>query len=272
MALRARLTRVTPAAWRWLVFAAVVTAWQFAVRLVPADQRPFFPPPTVIAAHMYGLWFTGPPAHLFLTPVVTGQVLPSLARMAGGWALAVTGGVAAGLLLGRVARVHDFVDPLTHFFRALPPPALIPIFIIVFKLTDAMRIAVIAFGVVWPVVLNTIEGARSVDPLLLDTARVFRLGPMRRLWTLVLPSAAPKIFAGLRISLSMALILMVVSETVGGFDGIGYTLFHAEQAFLVTDMWAWIGLLGMLGYGLNAALLWLERRLLAWHQTVRDVE
>ena len=269
MALRPRLTRTAA---RWLVFAAVVAVWQFAVRLVPAEERAFFPPPSMIAAHMYRLWLTGPPAHLFLTPVVTGQVLPSLARMAGGWALAVTAGVAAGLLFGRVTRAHDYVDPLTHFFRALPPPALIPIFIIVFKLTDVMRIAVIAFGVVWPVVLNTIEGARSVDPLQLDTARVFRLSPARRLWSVILPSAAPKIFAGLRISLSMALILMVVSETVGGFDGIGYTLFHAEQAFEVTDMWAWIGLLGLLGYGLNALLLWLERWLLAWHRAAREVE
>lgn len=272
MALRARLTRTAPAAGRWLVFAAVVAAWQFAVRLAPADERPFFPPPTTIAAHMYRLWLTGPPTRLFLTPVVTGQVLPSLARMAGGWALAVTAGVAVGLLLGRVNRAYDYVDPLTHFFRALPPPALIPLFILVFKLTDTMRIAVIAFGVVWPVVLNTIEGARSVDPLQLDTARVFRLRPVRRLWSVILPSAAPKIFAGLRISLSMALILMVVSETIGGFDGIGYTLFHAEQAFAVTDMWAWIALLGLLGYGLNAALLALERRLLAWHRAAREVE
>lgn len=269
MALRARLTA---AGWRWLVFAAVVVAWQFAVRLVPAEQRPFFPPPTVIAAHMYALWLTGPPGHLFLTPVVTGQVLPSLLRMAGGWALAVACGVTAGLAFGRSGRAHDFVDPLTHFFRALPPPALIPVFIIIFKLTDVMRIAVIAFGVVWPVVMNAVEGARSVDPLLDDTARVFRMGRVRRLRTLVLPAAGPKIFAGLRISLSMALILMVVSETVGGFDGIGYTLFHAEQAFQVTDMWAWIVLLGALGYGLNAGLLILERRLLAWHRAERGVE
>ena len=281
MALRTRLTRAAPApapprprlreaGRRWLIFAAALVVWQYAVRLVPADMRPYFPPPTAIAEHMYRLWLTGPPGHLFLTPVATGQVLPSLGRMAAGWALAVVCGVAAGLALGRSERARDIVEPMTHFFRTLPPPALIPIFIIVFKLTDVMRIAVIAFGVVWPVVMNTIDGARSADPLLIDTARVFGLGRARRLWSLILPSAAPKIFAGLRISLSMALILMVVSETIGGFNGIGYTLFHSEQAFLITDMWAWIALLGILGYGLNAALLVLERRLLAWHRAAHD--
>jgi ABC-type nitrate/sulfonate/bicarbonate transport system permease component len=251
---------------RWGVFAGAIVTWQFAVRLLPEERRSFFPPPTVIVARMYHLWFNGPVDHAFLSSVATGNILPSLARMLSGWTSAVVVGVALGLLLGRSARAQDYVDPLIHFFRALPPPALIPIFIILLKLTNTMRVAVIIFGVIWPIVLNAIDGARSVESVQMETARVFKLGPLERFWRIILPAASPKIFAGLRVSLSMALILMVISETMGGFDGIGYTLFQAKQGFLLSDMWACIVLLGFLGYGFNAALLWVERRVLAWHQ------
>ncbi|GAA4611473.1 ABC transporter permease [Actinoallomurus liliacearum] len=257
---------------RWGVFAGALVVWQFAVRFIAEDKKEFFPPPTVIGRRIVHLWLGGPADHLFLTRMATGNILPSLARMLGGWAAAVVIGVAVGLLLGRSERAHDYVEPLIHFFRALPPPALVPVFIILFKLTNTMRVAVIVFGVTWPIVLNAIEGARSVEPVLLETAKVFRLGPTERLRRIILPAASPKIFAGLRVSLSMALILMVVSETIGGFDGIGYSLYQAKQSFLLPDMWAWIVLLGFLGYAFNTTLLWIERRALAWHRGARGVE
>jgi ABC-type nitrate/sulfonate/bicarbonate transport system permease component len=257
---------------RWGVFAGTVLVWQFAVRLIAEDKRVFFPPPTEIGRRIVHLWFGGPADHLFLTNAATGNIFPSLARMLGGWAAAVVIGIGVGLLLGRSERAHDYAQPLIHFFRALPPPALVPVFIILFKLTNTMRVAVIVFGVTWPIVLNAIEGARSVEPVLLETARVFRLGPMERLRRIILPAASPKIFAGLRVSLSMALILMVVSETIGSFDGIGYSLYQAKQSYLLPDMWAWIVLLGFLGYTFNTTLLWVERRALAWHRGARGVE
>src|SRR5262249_39069103 len=161
-------------------------------------------------------------------------------------------------------RAHDYVDPLIHFLRALPPPALIPIFIIFFKLTTTMRVTVIIFGVIWPIVLNAIEGAQAVEPVQMDTARVYKLRPTERFRLLILPAAGPKIFAGLRVSIALALILMVVSEMIGGRDGIGYTLYNAQQSFALPDMWACIVLLGFLGYGFNTVLLWIERSTMSW--------
>jgi ABC-type nitrate/sulfonate/bicarbonate transport system permease component len=255
---------------RWAVFAGAVVVWQFAVRLVPQEKRAFFPPPVTIARRMGELWLTGPADHLFLTSRATGDIGPSLARTLGGWSIAVLAGVPAGLLLGRSQWARDYADPLIHFMRTLPPPALAPIFVILFKLTEQMRIAVIVFGVVWPIVLNAVEGARSVDPTQMETARVFHLGRPARLRWIILPAALPKIFAGLRISISIALILMVISETFGGATGIGYALFSAKDSFQVTDMWAYTVLLGILGYGLNGILLRLEQHLLAPHQGRRD--
>lgn len=249
---------------RWLVFAAAIAAWQGAARLAPPDERLFFPPPTRIAAQIGRLWLSGSISHLYVTPTATGEIGPSMGRMLTGWGLAVVVGVAAGVLFGRWEAGHDVVDPVIQFLRAVPLPALIPAFIVLFKIGDAMHVAVIAFGAVWPILLNTIDGARSVDPMHLDLARVFRLTRMQRLRLVVIPSAGPKIFSGLRVSLSLSLIIMALSEMVGSTSGIGFSLMRAQDSFEVTTMWADVVLLGFIGYVLNGLLLWLERRLLGW--------
>jgi ABC-type nitrate/sulfonate/bicarbonate transport system permease component len=258
---------------RWGVFAAAVSVWQLVTEVaVPEDEKVYFPPPSVIAHRFYQLWLSGPADHGFLTPAVAADIVPSVERMLAGWLLAAVIGVGLGVLLGRLPAVLDYVDPLIQFFRAIPPPALIPVFIVLFKLGPAMRLAVIVSGVVWPILLNAIDGARTVEPLRLDVARVFAVTPWRRLRGIILPAAGPKIFAGLRVSLSMAIILMVISEMVGGTDGIGYRLFTTKDSFQLPDMWAVIVLLGLLGYTFNALLLGLERRVLAWQRAERRVE
>ncbi|HZE34431.1 MAG TPA: ABC transporter permease [Actinoallomurus sp.] len=258
---------------RWAVFAVAVGLWQLATYVaVPEDDKLFFPAPTVIFSRMYHLWLTGPANHVFLTSAATDNILPSLERMLGGWLLAVVVGVALGVLLGRSRRMLDYVDPLIQFGRAIPSPTLIPVFIVLFKLGTTMRLAVIVFGVIWPILLNAIDGARTVEPLQLETAKVFALTRFQRLRMIIIPSAAPKIFAGLRVSLSMSIILMVISEMIGGTDGIGYTLYTAKDSFELPDMWSAIVLLGIIGYTFNSLLLWVEGRALAWHRGARRVE
>jgi ABC-type nitrate/sulfonate/bicarbonate transport system permease component len=161
--------------------------------------------------------------------------------------------------------LNDLLDPVLQFLRAVPPPTLVPFFIVVFQIGTTMQIVTIAFGVVWPVLLNTADGVRAVDPLQLDTARVFGVSRPRRLLLIILPAAAPKIFAGLRVALSFALILMVLSEIVGSTTGIGAELLDAQRAFELPTMWAGIVMLGVLGLLFNGAFMLLERRLLAWH-------
>ncbi|HEY7044754.1 MAG TPA: ABC transporter permease subunit, partial [Nocardioidaceae bacterium] len=112
-----------------------------------------------------------------------------------------------------------------------------------------------------------VEGVRSVDSVKTDTARSFRTPRGQWVTMVVLPAALPKIFAGLRLSLAISVILMVVSEMVGTTSGIGYQLDHARAQFDFTTMWAWIVLLGIIGYGLNLALLTVERRVLRWQPT-----
>jgi ABC-type nitrate/sulfonate/bicarbonate transport system permease component len=178
--------------------------------------------------------------------------------------LAGVGGVVIGVAIGRSPLLYRFLDPIIQFGRALPAPALLPMFLALFSTGTRMQIATITFGIVWPVLFNAADGARSIEPLHLETARVFGLTRGQRLLRIVLPSAAPKIFAGLRLSLSLALILMVIAEFFST-EGIGFQLRAAQRAFDLPGAWGAIVLLGILGYVLNQAFLLLEKRVLTWH-------
>jgi ABC-type nitrate/sulfonate/bicarbonate transport system permease component len=253
---------------RWTVLVLAIAVWEVGARRA-ADV--FFPPPSRIATQMYDLWFSGPATHLWLTSGAIGNLLPSLARMAAGLAGALVAGVALGLALGRSERVLAYLDPLLQFGRAIPPPTLVPVFIVLLHLGTPMQIASITFSAVWPILLNTADGARSVDSLQMATARVFKLSATDRLLRIVIPSALPKIFAGLRLSLSLALILMVFSELLPGTaNGIGFQLTDAQSRSDLPSMWAAIVLLGILGYLFNTLLLAVERRVLRSHRSARQ--
>jgi ABC-type nitrate/sulfonate/bicarbonate transport system permease component len=140
------------------------------------------------------------------------------------------------------------------------------VFLFVFRIGTPMEVAAITFGVIWPVLLNAIDGAQHVHPVHMETARAFRLGPVQRVLRVILPSAAPKIFAGLRLALAVALVMMIVSEAEGSTDGIGRELSIAQTNLDVPTMWAVIVLLGLLGIVLNAALVLAERRVLTWQR------
>lgn len=246
---------------------AIIVTWQIAAARAGSV---FFPTPLEIILRCGELWFSGSSSRLFLSESVFNDVLPSLMRLLGGWALAVAVGGSLGFLIGRSRVTSDIVDPSLQFLRAIPGPALIPVFIILLGTEATMRISLIAFGSVWPILLNTIEGVRTVDPVQLDTARSLRLPFSARMGRIVLPAALPKIMAGMRVSLSLAVILMVVSELVASTNGIGYRILNAQMVLLLTDMWCWMLLLALLGFGLNAAFTQIERRVLAWHRGARQ--
>jgi ABC-type nitrate/sulfonate/bicarbonate transport system permease component len=251
---------------RWATIAAVVALWEIWAR---RRGSAFFPPPSAIVARMRAQWFSGPPAHLFLTHDAIGSVLPSLGRIAAGLAIAIVIGGLAGLAIGRSPALSGYLGPLLQFARALPTVTLVPVFIALFRLGTQMEVATIAFGTVWPILLNTIDGARSVDPLQLETARAFRVPGWPRLTKLIIPATMPRFFAGLRLSLSLALVLMVFAELVGSSNGLGYEMNNAESSFDLTWLWATIVLLALLGNLFNLLELAVERRVLGWHRGAR---
>ncbi|MFF4500813.1 ABC transporter permease [Streptomyces sp. NPDC001401] len=244
---------------RLLVLLLALALWQAAAQ---ARGSVYFPPPGRIAHRAHELWFSGPVRRAFLTEAAVGDVLPSLGRMAAGFGIAAVAGIGLGVAVGRSRRAYALCNPVLQFARAVPPPALVPVFVVVLDFGTPMQIASIAFSAVWPVLVNTAEGVRNTDPLRLDVAAVLHLNPVERLRFLLLPSALPRIFAGLRLSLSLSLILMVFSELLPGTaNGIGYTLTDAQSRSDLLTVWAALLLLGVLGYLLNTALLAVERRI-----------
>jgi ABC-type nitrate/sulfonate/bicarbonate transport system permease component len=232
----------------------VLVAWGV---LSAGSDTYYFPPLTDILSTFADTW---------LFERVGSDVVPSLVRMGLGFGIAVIVAISTGVLLGVSPRARRAVAPIVEFLRAIPPPALLPFAILVIGVGDSMKVFIIAFVCVWPILLNTIDGVTGVDPTLRETTRVYGIGGRDRLWRVMLPAASPQIFAGMRTSLSLALILMVISEMVASTNGIGYFVLQSQRTFAIPEMWSGILLLGILGYTLNGIFVLIERRVLRWHR------
>ena len=197
------------------------------------------------------------------------DVLPSLGRLTAGYLLAAVAGIGIGVVIGRRPVVRGIAEPGLEFFRAIPPPVLVPILMLFAGIGDQMKIIVIAIGALWPILLNTVEGVRAADPVLVDTARSYRIGGLRRLRHLTLAAAGPQIFAGLRQAVSIAIILMVISEMFAANEGLGFAIIQFQRTFAVPEMWSGTILLGLIGFGLAWAFRLVERRVLFWYFGMR---
>ncbi|GAB2713235.1 ABC transporter permease [Streptomyces bullii] len=198
-----------------------------------------------------------------------GDVVPSVLRLAAGYALASAVGVALGTVVGSSRRVRAVCEPVLEFWRAVPPPVLVPVIMLFAGIGDTMKIVVIAAGCVWPILLNTVEGVRAVDPVLAETARSYGITGAARLKDVVLRSASPQIFAGLRQALSIGIILMVISEMFAASNGLGFTIVQFQRSFALPEMWTGILVLGLLGFVLSVLFQLVERRVLGWYHGLR---
>ena len=151
-----------------------------------------------------------------------------------------------------------------QFLRPLPKPALLPPLILFLGIGDAMKLTIIGLGVFFPVLINTVQGVRGTDPVMIDVARTFGHRPRNQLFKVILPSALPMILSGMRVSLGLGLILVVIAEMLAGTGGVGYLILDMQRSFKVPQMYAWIVILAVLGYALNAAFVFAERRVIHW--------
>jgi ABC-type nitrate/sulfonate/bicarbonate transport system permease component len=203
--------------------------------------------------------------NLLLSGELLKELAPSLWRMGAGYTIGVSLGILVGLLMGASRLVYYVLEPLTEVLRPIPSPAYVPIAILFLGIDDEMKIFMIAFSTFFPVLLNTYSGVRSVDPVQLQTARTFGVKGSKLLWQIILPSAAPYIFTGMRVSLAIALIVMVIAEMVAASNGIGYFVLAAQRGFQIREMFAGVVTLAAIGYALNRIFLAIENRVLAWH-------
>ncbi|WP_306214557.1 ABC transporter permease [Actinoplanes sp. RD1] len=220
----------------------------------------FWPPLSTIAGAIPSTWT----ADFWLHDVV-----PSLSRLVIGFFLALAAGVGLGTVIGTFRAVADLTEPVLEFFRAIPPPVLIPIIALFAGYTGwTAKIVTITLGCLWPILLNTIEGVRSVDEVARETARSYHIAPLK----VILPSAGPRIATGARQALSIGVILMVISELFGANRGLGAAVVQFQRGFAVPQMWTGIILLGLIGVALSGAFQIVEHRTLAWYRGLRQAE
>ncbi len=248
---------------RWLGAATLLVllaGLEAAVRS-GAVNKALLPAPSMVAAKLGAIVAAGE----LWAPLGETLALLALAYFAA-CALAV----GTGLLMGRFALVHGLLEPLVEVLRPLPKPALLPPLILFLGLGAPMKLAVVGLGVFFPVLINTVQGVRGTEPVLLDAARTFGHGRARTLFTVVLPAALPMVLAGMRVSLGLGLVLVVVAEMMAGTGGVGYLILDMERSFRVSEMYAWIVILAVLGWGLNALFVRLEGRVTHWSLATRE--
>ena len=233
----------------------VLAAWEIAARAEWLNTL-LVPPVSRILSVFWDLLLSGQ---------IPLQVAASMKRAAAGSLLAAAVFIPLGVLMGLSERVHRALEVVVEMLRPVPPPVVIPVALLLFGIEDKMKIFVIFFSCAWPILLNTIDGVRGVDWVLRNTARTFRVSAAQTIWRVVLPAASPQILTGLRVSLPITLILVVISEMVGSTDGIGYFILDSQRRFRVAQMYAGMFALAILGYALNQFFEFFYRRLLPWH-------
>jgi len=232
-----------------LVPVALVGAWQLE------------------AMHAHSKKFATPWSALVYFPHVVHNLWPTLERLAAAFALGTLAGVAIGLPLGLSFWARHAAMPHVEFWRNIPPTAVLPVSILLLhSIGDRQKIGFGLFFASFPVLLNTIDAVRGIEPTMVETARSFRVSRRERIRRLVLPAALPQIVAGMRNSLALSLILILVAEYYSSTNGLGYVLLNSKNTFVYRPMWSAILMIGLLGYALNALFLLFERRALGWHR------
>jgi ABC-type nitrate/sulfonate/bicarbonate transport system permease component len=192
------------------------------------------------------------------------------------WAIGLLLGGVSAIVIGSVLGLNKFAYrsaiPVIEFFKTIPVVAILPIALLLFGATLKMKYVLVAFGVFWPLTIQVIYGVRSIDPTVADTATALQVRGLRRYFVVTLPSAAPFIATGLRVSAAVALILDVVAELIGGGSGVGLRILTAENSgpSAYPIMYAYIVVAGLLGVVLAGAFALGERQVLHWHESQRN--
>lgn len=246
----------------WLLVTLLVI-WEVWAR---RSESLFVPPMSEILSKFREVWLSGDPGGLFLSDQFWSDGKASLTRAGIGWSLSVIVGVLGGLVLGRWRAGELFLNPVIRFGLSTPTTILLPVAILIFGIENSMNIFLIAFGGLWVILINTIDGVQSIHSTTVLTAQSLRMGRVRSFFKIFLPAASPQIVTGLRVSIGIALILMVVSELYAASEGIGFYIVYHQRTFKYTEMWAAILLLAIIGVLANLVFAAIEKRVMRWHR------
>lgn len=245
-------------AWRITKPAVAVVAffvlWEAAPRLGFVDEV-FLPPFTVVLDAFRELVVTGR---------LTDHLGASLSRAVTGFVIATVVAVPLGVAIGWYKPVADVLTPVLEMFRNTAALALLPVFVLILGIGETSKIALVVYASMFPILLNTISGVRTVDPLLVKSARSLGLPQYRLFQKVVLPAAVPTIFTGIRMAAAASILVLIAAEMVGAKAGLGYLITASQLNFQIPAMYAGIVAISLVGLVFNGILVAIERRLSRW--------
>jgi NitT/TauT family transport system permease protein len=245
----------------WRIFYSLIAIilflglWELAARMHWLINPLFLPPFSKVAQTLWNIIASGELVmHMFI----------SLQRALIGFLLGCAFAVPLGLAIGWFKRFGGLINPLLQTFRNIPTLALLPVFVMFFGISETSKIAVIFWGVIWGVLLNSIAGVQSVDPQLIRASRSMGTNSIRLFATVILPASLPYIFAGMRLGATISVLILIAAEMIGASRGLGYALYVYQANMQYPLMYAYIIVMAMLGLLLNFSLERLEKRSFRW--------
>lgn len=234
---------------------ALLVVWEVLVLAGLLDAR-FFPAPSSILTRMVELMLNGE---------LVGHTLTSLRRLFLGFWLGLVPGLLLGVAMGLIRPLRAAVKPLVSGTYPIPKSALLPLILLIFGLGEMSKIVMVAIGVFYPVVLNTLAGVTQIAPIYYDVAGNFQAGRLQVFRTVALPGAMPTIMTGVELGAGLGLILIAIAEMVGAQSGLGFMIWNAWQLYSVETMYVGLLVIAVIGYVLSLLLAELGRVLIPWN-------
>ncbi|RAN69535.1 hypothetical protein B5P43_35245 [Bacillus sp. SRB_336] len=238
---------------------AVLVIWEL-IAISPLVGTGSLPTPVAVLQALVGLWGVG---------TYWAAIGSTLYSWAAGLVLCAVFGIPAGLLIGVSLRATQSTRWLIDFFRTIPTIALLPLVLLLFGASSRMEITMIVLAAIWPLLIQSMYAAKQVEPLLRWVVRVFRISAVDRLRFLWAPSVSLLVSTGMRLAATMALLMAISAEYIGGAPGLGLELSHMEQALRRPEVFAYAITAGLMGVLINMLVVLFQRRLLWWHPIVR---
>jgi NitT/TauT family transport system permease protein len=240
---------------KWIGPMALIALW-FLVTVTKMVDPFFLPSPVAVGKQL---------AMLLSTVSTYEHIVKTFYRMMAGYLIAVGIGVPLGIVLGYWEKVYDSVEFIIDFFRSFPATAMFPLFMLAFGLGDGSKIALVVFGCALLILVNTTYGVHGGSRTRKMVAETMKASESYIMAKVVLPEALPQIAAGLRLALSLSLIIIVVLEMfIGTKRGLGFLIYNAHMTYQIADMYAFIVLAGLIGYFINQGFVKLEDKVIHW--------
>jgi len=244
---------------RWLSVVLFLGVWELAPK-AGGLLEVFIAPPSVVVKVLL---------EMIREDLLPGHVLVSLGRAAAGFVAAALLAVPLGFLLGSGFRTFErLVTPPLRFFAQLNPFSLFPLFILLFGIGELSKGTMIFWVCIWPILFNTINGVKGIDPLLVKSARSMGTGILTLFFRVILPAALPGIFAGLKMGAGTAFFMLIAAEMIGASRGLGWLVWNAQTNFQMPQLFAATVVISVLGLILQWLFVLIEGKLLGWRENI----